>query len=493
MPSIGESIARRRVFWFLVLLVVGPTLGLAGYVLAGIKYQQDAAEARLRERSLLQARELESAVVARLAEEDAAVRRTLQDLPDDEVAGAVAQLTTGIISGAWTLDDPFAPEMVAGVAERLSPSTPLTFLDDNGDTIAISRVREGLVVAYRVPAAAIDALVLPEVVGRRFPNELAQYHLVGAGKDRSGAPVSFEALRRDLTARLAADEPIVERAMAPPFDHWRIVVTAGPTESGHERRVIWIVVLLVGAVVSGVWALGRAVVQQARLSRLQTDFVSNVSHELRTPLTSIRMFIETLQSGRVTDPEKVRECLEIIATESDRLTRKIERVLTWARMEAGRHVYDMEPRRPAELVVRALAAFRATDLAGETHLEVEVPRDLPPVLADADAIAEALLNLMSNARKYGGDGVHIKVSGHVDGRWVVLAVSDDGPGIPLPDRSRVFEKFYRADSLLSRRTQGSGLGLAIVRAIVLAHKGKVEVDSEGGRGARFTIRLKKLK
>ncbi|MFO0007348.1 MAG: histidine kinase dimerization/phospho-acceptor domain-containing protein, partial [bacterium] len=100
--------------------------------------------------------------------------------------------------------------------------------------------------------------------------------------------------------------------------------------------------------------MGRAIAQQVRLSRLQTDFVSNISHELRTPLTSIRLFIETLQSGRVKDPERVAECLDIIATESDRLSRKIERVLTWARMEAGRRVYEMEVVRPVDLVRAAL-------------------------------------------------------------------------------------------------------------------------------------------
>ena len=243
--------------------------------------------------------------------------------------------------------------------------------------------------------------------------------------------------------------------------------------------------------VSGVTLMGRAVVQQARLSRLQTDFVSNVSHELRTPLTSIRLFVETLQSGRVKDPEKVAECLEIIGAESERLSKKIERVLSWARLEAGRRAYDMELRHPRDVVARVLTAFQTQQLVAGNPVQVDVPDDLPLIRVDMEAMEEALLNLLSNARKYGGDDVHIRVRAWADRRYVSIAVIDDGPGIPRAERKRIFEKFYRPDLLQTRRNEGSGLGLAIVRAVVQAHKGRVDVESEAGHGARFTIRLKR--
>lgn len=486
--NLGESVARRRVFWFLVVLVVGPTLALAFYVLAGVKNQGDAAEARLRERYLYQAQIVEADVVQELAGQDARLRAALVEVPAEEADAAAAALIGGIVS-AVRVTGLESEGRIQAAAATLTATAPVAFVADVGGITAVSRIRPDLVVEYRLEVAAIDAIVLPEIVGRRFPSERAAYHLVSAGSESAPGPVSFEALRQDLATRLGSDDPAVDRALAAPFDDWRITVSPTGPPAATESRMVWIVVLLVGAAVSGVWLMGRVVVQQVRLSRLQTDFVSNVSHELRTPLTSIRMFIETLQSGRVTDPEKVRECLDIIAAESDRLSRKIERVLGWARMEAGRRIYEFELRRPAELVARALTAFRTTQLQGEVGLEVDVPRDLPPVQADADAMAEALLNLLGNARKYGGPEVHIRVSGRADGRWVVLTVADDGPGIPMTERARVWDKFYRSDSLLSRRTEGSGLGLAIVRAIVLAHKGKVELDSEEGRGARFSIKL----
>lgn len=498
MPPLGESVQRRRVFWLLVALVVVPLLLLASYGLAGLKNQRDAEEARLRERYVLQARVLEAGIIARLAGEDARLRATLAHTPPDQVPAALAALSgeAGIIDEAWQVDPAEAPAEWGAVAARLSDAEPVTFVSQEQDgelvTIAVSRVRADFVVAYRLNPRVIDAVVIPELVGRQFPNEQASYHLRPAVRDTSAEPVSFERLRRNLAEGLAEPEALVDRPLAPPFEHWRIVVQAPEDTGGGTSGAVWTVSLLFATSIVGVVLMGRAIVQQVRLSRLQTDFVSNVSHELRTPLTSIRLFIETLQSGRVQDPEKVRECLDIVAQETDRLTRKIERVLSWARMEAGRRVYEMEPVRPADLVRTAMEAFRTQQLSGGADVQVDVPEDLPLVRGDVDALAEALLNLLSNARKYGGEGANIRVRGTADGRWVGIAVADDGPGIPASERKRIFEKFYRPDVLVSRRAEGSGLGLAIVRAIVQAHKGRVEVASEEGKGTTFTVRLRRL-
>jgi two-component system phosphate regulon sensor histidine kinase PhoR len=487
---IGESVARRRVFWLLVALVVVPTLLLAAYGLAGLKNQNDAAWARLRERYVLQSRALEQDILLRLQEEDERVREAARS------GGATAETVlarASLADAVWFLPDDDVPPAVREAAKRVDATTSLTFtsVDEGHGTsiVAFSTVGAGRVVAWRLRAESVDALVLPPLVGRLFPNEKAEYHVEPAVPEPTGEPVSIESIRREMAQRLER-EPEVDRAMEAPFEHWRIVIRA--TEVPGVSSGVWtivIVIVLVGTVVAGVTLMGRALVQQVRLSRLQTDFVSHVSHELRTPLTSIRMFIETLQSGRVQDPERVKECLDIIGVESDRLTRKIERVLGWARLEAGRRIYEMRPERPHTLVDRTLEAFRTQQLDGATTVEVDVPHDLPRVRADAEAIEEVLLNLLSNARKYGGP--HVTVAGRADRKWVYLSVSDDGAGIPPAERKRIFEKFYRPDLLQTRRVEGSGLGLAIVKAIVGAHKGRVDVDSEEQRGTTFTVRLRR--
>ena len=202
------------------------------------------------------------------------------------------------------------------------------------------------------------------------------------------------------------------------------------------------------------------------------------------------MFVETLQSGRVTEPERVQECLGIVADESERLTRKIERVLSWARLEAGRRLYEMGPLTPRGIVEASLAAFQTVQLDQPVELTTHVPEGLPLVLGDSDALVEVFLNLLSNARKYGG--TRIAVEARVEGGGVNISVVDNGPGIPREERKRIFEKFYRPDLMQTRRAEGSGLGLAIVKAIVAAHKGRVTVESEPGTGARFMVWLPRV-
>lgn len=494
MRTLGITVERRWIFWLLVALVVLPTLGLVAYGLSGLKNQHDALEARLRDRYLLQAAAVEQGILLRLGEEDATLRSALVTVPDADLGRALARAATpgGVVDRAWTLDDPaLAPSLPEGTdrtVAALTADAPLTFIHapDIG-TIALSRVNRSRVIAYRVNLAALDAVVVPEIVSRQFSTEEAVYHLAPALQEATATPVSIETLREDLSRR-SDSEAEVDRPMGPPFDHWRITVAAkteavGPSNTG----TIVVVLVLAALIVTGITLMGRAVAEQIRLARLQTEFVANVSHELRTPLTSIRMFVETLQSGRVTEPERVQECLGIVADESERLTRKIERVLSWARLEAGRRLYDMEPLTPRQVVDNALSAFQTLQLDRPAELTTDVPEGLPAILGDSDALVEVFLNLLSNARKYGG--TQIRVDARAEGGGVVISVTDNGPGIPREERKRIFEKFYRPDLMQTRRAEGSGLGLAIVKAIVVAHKGRVNVESESGKGAKFRVWL----
>lgn len=250
-----------------------------------------------------------------------------------------------------------------------------------------------------------------------------------------------------------------------------------------------LVVTLVACMTTGTTLALVFLRKEATLARLQTDFVSKVSHELRTPLTSIRMFVETLQLGRLQDAARQAEALEIISEETARLSGIINRLLDWARMESGRRNYRLR-REPVEAIVdAALAAFAPQLLADNVELKRSVAPGLPPVMADREALSEALLNLLNNAYKYTGPEKRIEVRATRNGPSVFLSIVDDGPGIAPREQKRIFDKFYRAPDPLSRSIEGTGLGLAMVKHIVSGHGGKVSVQSELGKGTTFTIAL----
>lgn len=250
-----------------------------------------------------------------------------------------------------------------------------------------------------------------------------------------------------------------------------------------------LILALVGTTIAGVVATLVVLYREAYLGRLQTEFVNKVSHDLRTPLTSIRMFVETLQMGRLADPARQKEALGIIAEETARLSALINRLLDWARMESGRRSYDLAPVPVEAIVDAALQAFEPQLVIQPAEVTKSVQPGLPPVLADKEALSEALLNLLHNAHKYTGPDKKIAVTARRSGPTVLIGISDNGPGIRLADQKRIFDKFYRGKDPLDRSIEGSGLGLSMVKHIVTAHAGRISVSSELGEGATFTIAL----
>lgn len=244
------------------------------------------------------------------------------------------------------------------------------------------------------------------------------------------------------------------------------------------------VALLVGAVVLVV-SLKRA----TDLSQLQLDFLSKVSHEFRTPLTSIRLFTQTLLEPRPLNEEQRRQCLQMLDQEGERLSTMIGRLLDFGRMEAGKMAYHRQPERVDAVVETALRAFEPIRLREHVDLATDIQPDLPPILADRAMLSQAMLNLLQNAAKYGGDARSIALTCRAENGRVALSVADRGPGIPRRERRRIFERFYRIDDRLSRKQEGSGLGLAIVRHVAQAHGGTVVVRNRPDGGAEFSILL----
>ncbi|HJY85501.1 MAG TPA: HAMP domain-containing sensor histidine kinase, partial [Candidatus Acidoferrales bacterium] len=223
--------------------------------------------------------------------------------------------------------------------------------------------------------------------------------------------------------------------------------------------------------------------------RLKSDFVANVSHELRTPLSLIRLYAETLEMGRLTNPDKPQQYYRIIREESERLTALINNILDFSRIEAGRKEYDFRETDLPRLVRETLDAYRyQIDQNGFTFQE-QIEDGLPPVRVDREAIARSLLNLINNAVKYSPQEKFLGVRLFRSGNEIKLQVADRGMGIPIHEQSKIFEKFYRVGDPLVHNTKGSGLGLSLVRHIVQAHGGNVSVESAPGKGSTFTIAL----
>jgi len=233
----------------------------------------------------------------------------------------------------------------------------------------------------------------------------------------------------------------------------------------------------------------RNVSREIALARLKSDFVANVSHELRTPLALIRLYAETLEMGRLTNPEKPQQYYRIIREESERLTALINNILDFSRIEAGRKEYDFRETDLARLVRETLDAYRYQIEQNGFTFQEQIEDDLPPVRVDREAIARSLLNLVNNAVKYSPQEKFLSVRLFRSGDEIKLQVADHGMGIPIREQSKIFEKFYRVGDPLVHNTKGSGLGLSLVRHIVRAHGGEVSVESIPGKGSTFTIAL----
>ncbi|MCP4245743.1 MAG: HAMP domain-containing histidine kinase [bacterium] len=312
-------------------------------------------------------------------------------------------------------------------------------------------------------------------------------------------PLVVQASDRVQLAGMDAPPSAWSEPLGPGLDFW--VLQPAPSFVQAQRRAVRrqtgifvaITVLALAALLVVVWGLIQVVQREVALSQLKSSFVADVSHELKTPLALIHMFGETLAEGRVTSPEKRQEYYEIIQRESARLSHLINNILDFSRIEAGRKEYQLDPIDVGAVVQRTYDSYRHDlDHNGFEH-ELRIADDIPQVPADADAIAQVLLNLMSNAVKYCDDERFLAIEVIPETRrgrhGVLIGVHDRGIGIPPEARRFLFDGFYRVSDERVRKRRGAGLGLALVKHIVEVHGGSIDVESRLVKGSTFRIFL----
>ncbi len=291
------------------------------------------------------------------------------------------------------------------------------------------------------------------------------------------------------------DKPVSIISVSDLLPHWRIAVFVDEKVFGKGNGFLYVSILLLAifivAILSGGYLLTQFTLHNIRDAQQKTSFVSSVSHELKTPLTSIRMYAELLLSKRVKDEEKTKKYLSVIVNESGRLTRLINNVLDFGKLEQGKKTY-------------AKSTFDLDDFLNqmietqgirikEQGLEVKTLNKGSnfQVNSDRDALEQVFLNLLDNALKYAGEGRFIEFVLEKEDDGIVFKLCDDGPGIPEGQRDLIFKKFHRVDNSLTSKQAGSGLGLSIAKQILQDLGGDLLYEAIPGNGSCFIARISK--
>jgi signal transduction histidine kinase len=288
--------------------------------------------------------------------------------------------------------------------------------------------------------------------------------------------------------------PFVASEIGEALPHWEAALYLMRPDQLKEsarnvrRTLLLLIAAALAAIAFGGWAVFADARRQLALAQKKTDFVSNVSHELKTPLTSIRMFAEMMQTGNAAE-DKRPQYLRIIVAEAERLTRLINNVLDFARLERKQKRYDF---RPLDLHAVLAKTWEGHELhlreQGFTTRWKAAPPPYP-VRGDEDALAQIFVNLLSNAEKYSTDRKEIEIHSYLTEDSVQVSVLDRGTGVPAGEETKIFEAFYRAHDSLASGIQGSGLGLTLAQRVAKEHGGEITYQAREGGGSNVTLRL----
>jgi signal transduction histidine kinase len=273
---------------------------------------------------------------------------------------------------------------------------------------------------------------------------------------------------------------------------WTLYVTGNPSQSGllaRQRFLLMGISVMMLFLILGTYFIARAIRREIEVSRMQSDFVAAVSHEFRSPLTAMRQLSEILALGRVPTEDRRQIYYETLVRETSRLQRLVEALLNFGRMEAGARLYRFEELDAAAVVHRVVSEFEPQVAGLGRRIELNGAQTECPIEADPEAISVALRNLVDNAIKYSPNHPTVWVEWGMENDYVAIRVRDQGPGIVESERKKIFRKFVRGSAAAGCNVKGSGVGLAMVRDIVAAHRGRIRVASQPGRGSTFTMLL----
>ena len=448
LAQLDASVAelRRRIFVAsLVILLFGGVISLISFRMFASRVE------RLKDFS------------RRVAEGD--FRPLLSEGPRDELADLAAALNE---TAAW-MDTTI--RSLSGERNRSS-----AILRSMVEGVAVIAARERLVFSNRafseilsLDSAVIEGRPLIEIVRHSELLGLIRRALRGEEGLRSDIAMGFVQLRSfSVTVT-----PVQALETGPPGG---APTAPGGTPSALEKPSGAVVVL-------------HDVSELRRLERVRQDFVANVSHEFKTPLTAIQGFAETLLAGALEDPGNNRRFLEIIRDHAARLAGLTDDLLKLARIEAGKLEVQFVAVGLLELVEGCAETTLLKSSRKQIAFGTDVPPGLPVVRGDPSLLHDVLQNLLDNAVQYTAAGGRIDVSVTAGAREAVVTVADTGIGIPRADQERIFERFYRVDAGRSREVGGTGLGLSIAKHIVEAHGGRLWVESEVGRGSKFSFSI----
>jgi len=343
------------------------------------------------------------------------------------------------------------------------------------------QVHYRLVSAQNAPAELVGVAVnLPWVETRLLPQAYADSGATGGQSAR--------VVRRGSGKEGGLQAGIPFQTL---FPFWELSMTTAPGDLDRSppRRAIAVfagsMLLVLCVLALGVILLLRDVSRETQLNRLRSDFVSAVSHELKTPLTLIRLYTETLLDGEQFRKEGREGFHQIILRESERLTHLIDKALDFSRVDRREKEYHLEEGNLGPSIAQTVQVYGDYLKRRGFCVETNLASSLPVVEFDPDAVAQAVVNLLDNAAKYSGDSKFVGVRLLAEDSAVILEVEDRGIGIPADEQKKIFQQFYRSRTRSGKG--GYGLGLFLVKHIMDAHGGRVEVESETGRGSRFRL------